>query len=272
LDLVKRKRIEVLVAISRFWRFKESSITFFEGVPSDIQKVDPKLFMRVSPGHAILVGDLNPKTECGEVNWAGVIDYISESEASVKVVWRNADFILKPTAAGRVYWRKLDWFNFAKAVVERYMLDAIFVDLFDDIEWKKTRTRVRLAPVEPRTYESTSTDLSLATSFNGINELPGLPLVKRSMNPTTGFVYLIWSQYGYKIGKAVNVKSRTKLFEVKLPFPIRIEHYAKFSDYTQAERSLHLHFQDKRLEGEWFSLTDDDVAFIKTLGEPQLVE
>jgi hypothetical protein len=92
------------------------------------------------------------------------------------------------------------------------------------------------------------------------------------MNPTIGFVYLIWSQYGYKIGKAVSVKNRTKLFEVKLPFPIRIENYAKFSDYTQAERSLHLYFQDKRMEGEWFSLTEDDVAFIKTLGEPQSID
>lgn len=260
------------MAISRFWRFKESSITFFEGVPSDIQKVDPKLFKRVSPGHAILVGDLNPKTECGEVNWAGVIDSVSESEASVKIVWRNADFILKPTAAGRVYWRKFDWFNFADAVVERYMMDAIFADLFNDIEWKKTRTRVRLAPAEPRTNEMMPTDLTAKDSFGVSSELSGLPQVKSSRNPTSGFVYLIWSQYGYKIGKAVNVKNRTKLFEVKLPFPIRVEHYAKFRDYTRAERSLHLHFQDKRLEGEWFSLTDDDVAFIKTLGEPQSVE
>ena len=259
------------MADSRFWRSKESALTFFEDVPSDIQKIDAKFVKRVKPGHAILVGDLNPKTECGEINWAGVIDSISETEASIKIIWRNADFILKPTAAGRVYWRKLDWFNFADAVVERYMLDAIFADIFDEIEWRKTRKRVRLAPAEPRTNESESTDLGAITSFDGMNELPGLPLVKSSKIPTIGFVYLIWSQYGYKIGKAVSVKSRTKLFEVKLPFPIRVENYAKFSDYTQAERSLHLYFQDKRMEGEWFSLTDEDVSFIKTLGEPQSI-
>ena len=262
----------MIVANSRFWRFKQTALIFFDGVPSEIQKVDAKFFKRVAPGHAILVGDLNRKTECGEINWAGVIDSVSESEASIKIVWRNADFILKPTAAGRVYWRKFDWFNFADTVVERYMLDAIFVDIFDEIEWKKTRTRVRLAPAEPRTNESIPTDMSVNSSFGGMNELPGLPLVKGSMNPTAGFVYLIWSQYGYKIGKAVSVKNRTKLFEVKLPFPIRVEHYAKFSDYTQAERSLHLHFQEKRMEGEWFSLTDDDVVFIKSLGKPHEVE
>ena len=259
------------MADSRFWRSKESALTFIEGVPSEIQNADEKFLKRVKPGHAILVGDLNPKTECGEINWAGVIDSISETESSIKIIWRNADFILKPTAAGRVYWMKFDWFNLADSVVERYMLDAIFADIFDEIEWRKTRKRVRLAPAEPRTNESESTGLGAITSFDGMNELPGLPLVKSSKIPTIGFVYLIWSQYGYKIGKAVSVKSRTKLFEVKLPFPIRVENYAKFSDYTQAERSLHLYFQDKRMEGEWFSLTDEDVSFIKTLGEPQSI-
>jgi hypothetical protein len=260
------------VAISRFWRFGESAFTFFDGVPSDTQKVDEKFLKRVAPGHAILVADLNPKTECGEVNWAGVIDSISETEASIKIIWRNADFVLKPTAAGRAYWRRLEWFNFADAVVERYMLEAIFADIFDEIEWRKTRKRIRLSPAEPRTNESVPMDLNEKGSFSGMNELPGLPMVKSSVNPTAGFVYLIWSQYGYKIGKAVSVKNRTKLFEVKLPFPIRVENYAKFADYTQAERSLHLHFQEKRMEGEWFSLNDDDVAFIKTLGEPHSLE
>jgi len=95
---------------------------------------------------------------------------------------------------------------------------------------------VRLTPAEPQTNESVPSGLSTCPSFDGMNELPGLPLVKRFMNPTIGVVYLIWSQYGYKIGKAVSVKNRTKLFKVKLPILIRMENYAKFSDYNQAER------------------------------------
>lgn len=260
------------MATSRFWRSRESSLTFFGGVPSDIQKVDnQKVFSRMAVGQGIVVGDLNFKTDCGEVNWVGVLESISQQESSVKIVWRNADFVLKPTGPGWVFWRKFDWFNFADAVIDRYMLDAIFSDIFDDAEWKESRRRISLAPGEPRIYETSGNVVSTSTSFGSTNELIGLPVVKSSMNPTVGYVYLIWSQYGYKIGKAVNVKSRTKLFEVKLPFPIRVEHYAKFSDYTQAERSLHLHFHAKRMEGEWFELTDDDVAFIKMLGEPQLV-
>ena len=261
------------MATSRFWRSKESSLAFFGGVPSDIQKVDDKkVFSRMAHGQGIVVGDLNSKTDCGEVNWVGVIESISQQESSVKIVWRNADFILKPTASGRAYWRRDNWFNFADALVDRYMLDAIFSDIFDDAEWRKTRKRISLASSEPRSYETTNEVIKTGTSFDSTNELIGLPVVRSSMNPTVGYVYLIWSQYGYKIGKAVNVKSRTKLFEVKLPFPIRVEHFAKFSDYTQAERSLHLHFQAKRMEGEWFMLTEDDISFIKMLGEPQPID
>lgn len=84
---------------------------------------------------------------------------------------------------------------------------------------------------------------------------------------TGGYVYLVRSQYGVKIGKSVNVKSRTRLFEVKLPFPISVEHYAWFDDYSYAERDLHRKFHAKRLEGEWFDLSKEDVAHIMTLGK-----
>uniref|UniRef100_UPI002ABD55EB GIY-YIG nuclease family protein n=1 Tax=Paraburkholderia sp. J63 TaxID=2805434 RepID=UPI002ABD55EB len=55
---------------------------------------------------------------------------------------------------------------------------------------------------------------------------------------------------------------------VKLPFPITVEHFAWFNDYSRAERDLHLQYHEKRLEGEWFDLTAADVAHIKTLGKP----
>lgn len=85
---------------------------------------------------------------------------------------------------------------------------------------------------------------------------------------TPGYVYLIRSPYGFKIGKTVNIKSRTRLFEVKLPFPISVEHYSWFEDYSTAERQLHDTFHNKRLEGEWFDLSPHDIAHIKTLGRP----
>ena len=253
---------------SRFWRASESSLTFFGNVPSDIQKIKDGNFKKLVKGHGIIVGDLNVTTECGEVDWAGVVEEVAPNESSVRVNWRNSDFVLKPTDAGRVYWRKKDWFNFASDVANRYMLDAIFADIFDDGEWRKTRKRVVLSPKETHKYDPVSQVASDIAGDTANDELKGLPIVGRSRNPTVGYVYLVWSMYGYKIGKAVNVPKRTKLFEVKLPFPIRVEHYAMFSDYTQAERSLHLHFHEKRLEGEWFALNAEDISFIKTFGRP----
>lgn len=97
---------------------------------------------------------------------------------------------------------------------------------------------------------------------------PRTSSIQPSNTPTGGYVYLVRSQYGIKIGKSVNVKSRTRLFEVKLPFPISVEHYAWFDDYSYAERNLHKKYHAQRLEGEWFDLSQEDVANIKKLGRP----
>lgn len=257
------------VAKSAFWRVSLSQLLFHLGIPSETQQFDLGRLEKLAIGQGVLAGNFNSATDCGEIAWVGVVESVSIREGSVRLVWRNADFVLKPTASGRVYWRKYDWFNFSPDVVDRYMLNAIFADIFDDSTWATNRKRVALNPNGPTegvaAGELSKPDRVIDTS----SELNGLPAVRPSSNPTVGYVYLIWSQYGYKIGKAVNVKSRTKLFEVKLPFPIRVEHYARFGDYTRAEKSLHLHFHEKRQEGEWFDLNSDDVSFIKTFGEPQ---
>ncbi|MGB1262233.1 MAG: GIY-YIG nuclease family protein [Cognaticolwellia sp.] len=94
----------------------------------------------------------------------------------------------------------------------------------------------------------------------------------KSYQKTPGYVYLIESEYGFKIGKTVNIKSRTSLFSVKLPFPIKLINYAWFDNYSKAERDFHVEFADKRLEGEWFALTGADVSKIKSLGKNVPVE
>lgn len=240
-----------------------SRLVIVDSLPSAAQTVDGSVSSRLATGNGIIVGALDDVSGCAHIDWVGVVSGIPLDGAGIQVVWRNADFTLKPTPAGQVYWRKFDWFNFAPEVAERYMLDAIFTDIFDDFDWAKSR---RMTPLAVPAQRHNEPILEQAQSDEALGDL--LP-ASRSLNPTPGYVYLIWSQYGYKIGKAVNVKSRTKLFEVRLPFPIRVEHYAFFNDYTQAERTLHNHFQDKRLEGEWFRLTEADVALIKSLGVPQ---
>lgn len=85
-----------------------------------------------------------------------------------------------------------------------------------------------------------------------------------------GFVYLIRSASGYyKIGRTKNPDDRIATFSVKLPFEVEYEHLIETTDMYQLEKDLHARFADRRVNGEWFDLTDDDVAYVKSLGVGQ---
>jgi hypothetical protein len=81
-----------------------------------------------------------------------------------------------------------------------------------------------------------------------------------------GYVYLIKSPTGaYKIGKTKNPKDRMRMFHIKVPFEIEIEHLVEVEDMQKLERGLHTMFRTKRINGEWFNLSEDDVQYIKSL-------
>lgn len=83
-----------------------------------------------------------------------------------------------------------------------------------------------------------------------------------------GFVYLIQSPTGaYKIGRTTNPEDRMKTFEVKLPFEVEYVCVIKTKDMFGLESQLHSQFADKRVNGEWFSLSPEDVDYIKGLAE-----
>lgn len=90
---------------------------------------------------------------------------------------------------------------------------------------------------------------------------------ERRKRKAPGFVYLIRSEVGYyKIGRTVNPDDRIRTFSVRLPFRVEYEHLIKCEDQRALEKQLHTKFADKRIDGEWFELTPDDVAYIKSLG------
>ncbi|MCP4370291.1 MAG: GIY-YIG nuclease family protein [Deltaproteobacteria bacterium] len=76
-----------------------------------------------------------------------------------------------------------------------------------------------------------------------------------------GYIYLIKEFHSgtYKIGRTVNVSKRANLFEVKLPFKIKLIHHFPASDMYEAESILHKKYKELRTNGEWFSLDQDDV-------------
>lgn len=97
--------------------------------------------------------------------------------------------------------------------------------------------------------------------------LANYPIRKKEPRKTReGFVYLVRGPEGkYKIGRAVNVEDRIKAFGIKLPFDIHLEHVISSDDYRMAEEVLHERFAHRRTDGEWFNLTDEDIAEIKAI-------
>lgn len=82
-----------------------------------------------------------------------------------------------------------------------------------------------------------------------------------------GYVYLLAGPNDtYKIGYTVNPKNRHKTFNVKLPFPIKeFDHLIQTDDMIALEKALHQRFANRRVAGEWFALTEDDLTHIKSL-------
>lgn len=81
-----------------------------------------------------------------------------------------------------------------------------------------------------------------------------------------GYVYLIQSPSGhYKIGRTSDPKDRMKTFNVKLPFEVEFICVIPTEDMYFLEKQLHRQFAAKRVNGEWFALSADDVEYIKGL-------
>lgn len=199
----------------------------------------PGMTYSVRTKDCVVLAGWNGRNQVGDVEAFGVVLAVDKEQETAKIHWRQAEVTLRPSPGGRQFWEKeKGWFAFAPDVVKRYALADLYAEHFPDLN-----------------------------GFDFPAPPPPIPKgSKPSLSPTAGYVYVIRSPLGFKIGKTVNLKSRARLFEVKLPFQISIEHYAWFDDYTHAERSFHITYHAKRLEGEWFDLNESDLSEIKKLG------
>ena len=75
----------------------------------------------------------------------------------------------------------------------------------------------------------------------------------------SGFVYIVHSNGAYKIGHAKIVDKRIEQISPVLPFPVELVIAIAADDRYALERELHERFADKRLNGEWFVLTEEDL-------------
>lgn len=68
-----------------------------------------------------------------------------------------------------------------------------------------------------------------------------------------------------KIGKTTALAKRIGHFDTMLPFEVRVVHVIESKDCNALEAMLHRHFESKRVRGEWFALSDADIAWLLKL-------
>lgn len=87
-----------------------------------------------------------------------------------------------------------------------------------------------------------------------------IPLSAKARQSPCAFFYGL-----YKIGLSKDVRARIKTLGVALPFEIEPIHTIKTDDMVTLEKELHAQFNEKRVRGEWFALTPEDVEYVRSL-------
>jgi hypothetical protein len=100
-----------------------------------------------------------------------------------------------------------------------------------------------------------------------VDDISITPKVKRPPNPASGYVYIIQSGVYYKIGKTKNVAKRLYNLQASFPQTLQLIHTLKAQEAVASEAALHHYFRDKRTEGEWFLLSESDIAWLQSLQE-----
>jgi len=112
---------------------------------------------------------------------------------------------------------------------------------------------------------------------------PSFPVFQSAIpfgiHPRTGFapanyahkdevVYLVEADGigRWKIGRTINVKRRETELQRQSPVPIRIVHTIETKESRALELFLHQRYAHARVIGEWFALSDAEVAEIKAIG------
>ncbi|MCP5225934.1 MAG: hypothetical protein H6946_12605 [Thauera sp.] len=173
-------------ALKTFWRLRIESDAAFRSMMASSTAIPPdgEFLLRVSRGHGICLASYDHGTATGLVRAMGIV--LGVEGDRLRVAWRETSVTLRPNGSGQKFWVDRPYFEFAKTVVARYQLAEHFAALFPT------------SPIPPRTSGVSTAGIAGRDTDSG------------------GYVYLIKSEYGYKIGKTKNMKQRTQLFGVKL--------------------------------------------------------
>lgn len=95
-----------------------------------------------------------------------------------------------------------------------------------------------------------------------------LDVWEQAKNPVNGYVYFLGSEeHDYvKIGRATNLDARVNTLAIQLPYRVELLHTVECADEVRTEAEYHRRFAGKRLNGEWFKLSGEDMERVRTVG------
>lgn len=84
---------------------------------------------------------------------------------------------------------------------------------------------------------------------------------KSNHSDRPGYIYLMKPEnMPYKIGLSGKPTDRALRLSVALPYRPEVLHTIRVTSMAKAEKHFHRYFDEKRLGGEWFDLSEEDVA------------
>jgi hypothetical protein len=90
--------------------------------------------------------------------------------------------------------------------------------------------------------------------------------IKSQEKSSAGYIYVLQAGSYYKIGQSINVDNRLAQIRPKMPIEPVLIHSFSVDDMDETEEILHTKFAQKRTNGEWFALNEDDVSWLCELG------
>jgi len=91
------------------------------------------------------------------------------------------------------------------------------------------------------------------------------PAEEKRKEPETkwGFIYVVKVGKHYKIGRAKNLENRVASYETANAGKVELVFSKEVKDYDKIEIELHQIFEENRVKGEWFKLSEKDIEMIK---------
>lgn len=249
----------LMLTPSKYWRVA-CSLESETPPPPATYPLPQELAEQAKPptsGHGIAIAAYDETEQTGILRWIGVVTGgVGPTRA---VDWRpvNAQ-IGVDSEKGRSYWRA-GGFGFASKKTADYGLHELWQEHFEGMVLRdQAPMSTRPRGPRPSLLQLTQASPIAPERLNPI-EVIGEPTV----GARAGVVYLLKSAYGYKVGRTRNVPARMRAFGVQLPFLYTVLLCAWFDDCHEAERRYHNRFAEKRINGEWFDLEQDDIEAIR---------